>query len=189
MAHAWKACERKLSRVRVPPPPQLWYAGLVAEKYKRKPNTNCIICGKLIYKRPVEIKRNLGRVFCSVTCYGISCRKEKPCVVCGRMILASANKKTCSRACSNKHRAGIKYKLNNFRRDKVKSQRHLKLRLLKLRGRLCERCGYDKYEILQVHHRDKNHANNDLLNLELICPNCHFEEHYLEKSWLRSITN
>jgi len=23
--------------------------------------------------------------------------------------------------------------------------------------------------------------------LELICPNCHFEEHYLEKSWLKDI--
>lgn len=69
--------------------------------------------------------------------------------------------------------------------DKVKYQQGLKLRLLKERGKKCERCNYDKYEILQVHHKDRNRKNNDLKNLQLICPNCHYEEHFLEKSWLR----
>ncbi|MBI3573571.1 hypothetical protein HY090_00790 [Candidatus Kaiserbacteria bacterium] len=35
-----------------------------------------------------------------------------------------------------------------------------------------------------MHHKDRNRNNNSLGNLELICPNCHYEEHYLEKSWL-----
>lgn len=65
----------------------------------------------------------------------------------------------------------------------------LKLRLLNQRGRVCERCGYNKYEILQVHHKDKNRDNNELNNLELICPNCHYEEHLLEKSWLRKLAD
>lgn len=160
----------------------------MAEKYKRRPNTNCIVCGKPIYKRRVEIERNKGRVFCSMACYGISCRKEKPCIICGRPILSGANKKTCSRSCANKHRAGIKYKMNQPR-SKVKSYKFLKIRLLKARGKICERCGYNKYEILQIHHKDKNRSNNNLDNLELICPNCHFEEHYLERSWLKSLAN
>ena len=84
------------------------------------------------------------------------------------------------------NRVGIKYKLNRPK-DKVKSYQRLKIRLLDQRGRKCERCGYDKYEILQVHHKDRNPSHNDLINLELICPNCHFEEHYLEKSWLRKV--
>jgi len=159
----------------------------MAESYIRNPNTACIICDKWIYKRPFEIERNNGRVYCSTACYGIACRKEKPCVICGKPILASANKKTCSRSCSNKHRAGIKYKLSEPRKDKVKSYQALKLRLLKIRGRICERCGYDKYEILQVHHRDKNRSNNNLINLELICPNCHYEEHHLANSWLNKL--
>lgn len=70
------------------------------------------------------------------------------------------------------------------KKDKVQSQRSLKLRLVAERGRVCERCGYDKIEILQVHHLDHNHSNNELANLALICPNCHYEEHYLEKSWI-----
>jgi len=156
----------------------------VSEKYKRNPNTVCTICSKPIYKRPFEIKKNNGRVYCSLICYGISCRKEVPCVVCKKPMLSSLNKKTCSRGCSNKHRIGIKYKQNRPR-DKVKSYQALKVRLLNSRGKTCERCSYSKFEILQVHHKDRNHSNNDLANLELICPNCHFEEHYLEKSWLK----
>ena len=151
-------------------------------EYKRKPNTKCLICNKPIYRRPGEIARG-GGVFCSMVCYGISQRDEVPCVICGKPILAGANKKTCSRGCSNKNRTGIKYHLGRPK-DKVVSQRGLKLRLLVQRGTVCERCGYSKAEILQVHHKDRDRQHNELENLELICPNCHYEEHYLEKSWL-----
>ena len=100
-------------------------------------------------------------------------------------MLAGLNKKTCSRICSNVYRTGIKYKIGRPSKDKVKSQKALKIRLLEARGKKCEKCDYDKFEILQVHHKDENRKNNDLQNLELICPNCHFEKHYLENSWLR----
>ncbi len=177
----------RLTWVQIPPPPQKWYSGRVAEhKYIRHPNTFCLVCGKPIYKRRSQIQTNNGRVFCSTNCYGMSNRKEKPCVVCGKPILASKNKITCSRECSNKHRTGIKY-LMGRPRDKVSSYKILKVRLMKVRGKLCERCGYSKYEILQVHHRDRNHQNNEITNLELICPNCHFEEHLLEKSWMKKL--
>ncbi|MEX2029204.1 MAG: HNH endonuclease [Candidatus Paceibacterota bacterium] len=126
----------------------------------------------------------MGRAFCTLECYGISQRKEIPCAICKKPILAGLNKKTCSRSCANVQRTGIKYHLGSPR-DKVKSQQALKIRLLKERGKKCERCDYDKYEILQVHHKDKNRNNNNLENLALICPNCHYEEHFLEKSWLR----
>jgi hypothetical protein len=149
----------------------------------RKPNTKCIICSKPIYKRPFQIHLNNNRVFCSTVCYGISCRREIPCEVCGKPILSGLNKKTCSRSCANKNRTGIKYNSHRFR-DKVVTYKRLKIRLLNQRGKVCERCGYTKFEILQVHHKDKNKKNNNIDNLELICPNCHFEEHYLEKSWL-----
>ena len=160
----------------------------MSKLYTRNPNTTCTICGKAVYRRPVEIKRNKSRVFCSMICYGISCRKEVPCLICARPILASLNKKTCSRPCANKHREGIKYKINRPR-DKVVSERALKIRLLNEKGAFCEICGYDKYEILQVHHKDRNRNNNILDNLSLICPNCHCEEHYLRKSWLKNIAN
>jgi hypothetical protein len=44
----------------------------------------------------------------------------------------------------------------------------------------CNHCGYNKHiQILAVHHKDRNHLNNDISNLELLCHNCHAEEHLL----------
>lgn len=163
-----------------------WYTGRVSESYIRRPNTSCLVCATQIYRRPVQIK--LGRVFCGADCYGKANRKEKPCVVCGAPILARENKVTCSRKCSNTNRAGIKYKIGSPK-DNVKDQRAIKLRLIAVRGTQCERCGYSKLEILHVHHRSRDRKDNRLSNLELICPNCHFEEHYLEKSWLKGKFN
>ena len=43
----------------------------------------------------------------------------------------------------------------------------------------CNRCGYDKnINILQAHHVDEDRNNNSLENLEILCPNCHAEEHW-----------
>lgn len=158
----------------------------MTERYQRKPNTKCVICNKPIYRRPVDLQRSKGRAFCGMACYGISCRNETPCLICGKPILARFHKKTCSRSCANKHRAGIQYKIGRPR-DKVVSERALKIRLIENRGKKCERCGFDKIEILHVHHRDRNRKNCDLNNLELICPNCHYTEHYLEKSWINKV--
>ena len=156
----------------------------MVERYKRKPNIKCSICGKKIYRRPVELKRSNGKAYCGQMCYGISCRIEKPCVICGKLILSGLHRTTCSRKCSNVHREGIKYKMGRPK-DKAEEVRSVKIRLFSVRGDKCERCDYNKSEILQVHHKDRNNKNNDLKNLELICPNCHFEDHYLEKSWLK----
>lgn len=153
----------------------------MSELYKRNPNTKCASCAKPIYRRPIEIKR--GRVFCSSECYGVANRKESPCVVCGAPILASTNAKTCGRACANKNRVGIRYKIGSPK-DKVKDERSIKLRLMASRAQKCERCEYDRKEILNVHHKDRDHDNNDIGNLELLCPNCHAEEHYLKNSWM-----
>jgi predicted nucleic acid-binding Zn ribbon protein len=157
----------------------------MTKHYYRKPNAVCAVCYKPIYKRPYELERNQKRVYCSLACYGYSCRKEHLCPVCNKPILAHDDKKTCSRKCANINRSGIKYKLGKPRKDKVSTYKILKLRLFKSRGKICQRCGYNKFEILQIHHKDMNRSHNDLDNLELICPNCHYEEHYLEHSWLK----
>lgn len=151
-------------------------------EYKRNPNTLCFVCGTAIYRRPAEIRQNGKRVFCSQSCYGLAIRKEHPCIVCGKAILAGSNKKTCSRSCANTNRSGRT--LGRLQKDKVQYYRGLKLRLLAERGTTCERCGYSKYEILNIHHKDRNRKHNGLGNLLLLCPNCHAEEHHLENNWL-----
>lgn len=47
-----------------------------------------------------------------------------------------------------------------------------------LKERKCECCGnthWNKELIpLELHHKDGNHFNNELDNLEILCPNCHY---------------
>lgn len=55
----------------------------------------------------------------------------------------------------------------------------LKLKLIKdgIKEAKCERCGLSEWLNqpipLELHHKDGNHYNNDLENLEILCPNCH----------------
>ena len=30
---------------------------------------------------------------------------------------------------------------------------------------------------LELHHKDLNHYNNDINNLQILCSNCHMQEH------------
>ena len=58
----------------------------------------------------------------------------------------------------------------------------IKRALLNNRGHICESCGLSEWLgkpiALEVHHRDGNNKNNDVENLELLCPNCHAQTEY-----------
>lgn len=49
--------------------------------------------------------------------------------------------------------------------------------LVALRGHKCECCGLSEWMgkpiTLEVHHTDGDSLNNELSNLQLLCPNCH----------------
>lgn len=55
----------------------------------------------------------------------------------------------------------------------------LKLKLIKdgIKQDACESCGnsywLNKKLPLELHHKDGDHFNNELDNLEILCPNCH----------------
>ena len=141
----------------------------------RQPNTKCRVCGKEIYRRPSQILS--GPVYCSRRCHGVSQRKTKACPVCGDAYWG--HKSTCSRACANRRRRGVKYDGHNASNKRLKGWR-LKERLARRTGGICERCGYANYNILQVHHiLPKAKGGTDRVsNLKLLCPNCHMEVHY-----------
>jgi len=69
-----------------------------------------------------------------------------------------------------------------------KKSSNLKLNLIKERGRICENCGNNEWMgfpiSLELHHKDGNSVNNNLSNLELLCPNCHS----MTTSWRRQKT-
>lgn len=48
-------------------------------------------------------------------------------------------------------------------------------------GAKCQRCEYSRYpQVLQVHHKDRDRSNNKIDNLEVLCPTCHLEDHFIE---------
>jgi 5-methylcytosine-specific restriction endonuclease McrA len=47
----------------------------------------------------------------------------------------------------------------------------------------CKNCGYKTYpEILEVNHIDCDRSNNDITNLEILCPTCHSEYHFTTRT-------
>ena len=56
---------------------------------------------------------------------------------------------------------------------------YFKQEVLSRDGRVCKLCGYkDHPEIIEVHHIDGNHHNNDIKNGIAVCPNCHRIEEF-----------
>lgn len=59
------------------------------------------------------------------------------------------------------------------------SRSHLKQRLIRegLKENRCEQCGITEWQgnpiNMQLHHKDGDGTNNQLENLEFLCPNCH----------------
>lgn len=73
------------------------------------------------------------------------------------------------------------YKLNSF----------LKKNIIRIRGNICEKCKnthwLDLPIKLEIHHKDGDRTNNEIDNLELLCPNCHsFTDNWRGKN-LKSI--
>lgn len=59
----------------------------------------------------------------------------------------------------------------------TRTKESVKKNLVQLRGHECEQCHNTEWNNkpipLQLHHIDGNRANNNLDNLQLLCPNCH----------------
>ena len=146
----------------------------------RKPNCQCFICKKEIYRRPAQIESS--KVYCSIKCSGVDQRKNKKCPVCFKEF--TGVKKNCSRSCSNKNRTGITYDGKNLNNKYVKGTL-LKEQLANINGGVCEECGNDNFNILHVHHKIErcNGGTDELDNLNLLCPNCHYTHHHGYGKW------
>lgn len=79
------------------------------------------------------------------------------------------------------HSSCYKKRLEDILQNKVPYDHMSTLfkRLIKAgyKERKCERCGINSWLgedlTLHLHHKDGNHKNNELSNLEVLCPNCH----------------
>lgn len=69
------------------------------------------------------------------------------------------------------------YDYDSFKKGVPKKNGKIAKPLIYLRGHKCEKCGLSEWLgqpiTLEVHHIDGDHYNNELDNLQLLCPNCH----------------
>lgn len=135
-------------------------------------NTICLICNNSFTH--ISSRCNKAK-YCSKSCYYISQRNkgktEFTCQYCCKKFIGHAchNRKYCSRSCVNKAaKETFKPVYSTVRKMLIK--RNL--------INQCARCGFHQEpKILGVHHKDRNRHNNELSNLEILCPNCHSLEH------------
>ena len=75
-----------------------------------------------------------------------------------------------------------------FTKNSVKKNGRTTLKaIINLRGRKCECCGFTEWLgepiNLEIHHIDGDHNNNELENIQLLCPNCHsYTDNYCGKN-------
>lgn len=80
-----------------------------------------------------------------------------------------------------KYRSAVKYNITDIFAGNHPQYptSHLSKRLVKegYKNYICESCGISTYNgkliSLELNHKDGNNSNHSLINLELICPNCH----------------
>lgn len=130
---------------------------------------NCQRCGR-------QFKRYAGHLaqkFCSLQCVKSPPLEARLCEYCGiEFIPKKVGIRFCTKACGSKSR---------WQGKDTRVRQTRKTQLLQSSPK-CSRCGYFKVSgILQLHHKDRNQDNNSFGNLELLCPNCHEEEHFENK--------
>lgn len=133
---------------------------------------SCLICNKEFNHISARCKT---AKYCSNKCRYQASRKrgksEYKCPNCNIQFFdyPSRNRIFCSKKCkADATLKNFKPTLNTVR----KSMRRRNL------INECNRCGFNSHPlILGVHHKDRNQNNNNISNLEILCPNCHSIEH------------
>ncbi len=143
-----------------------------------------------------EVKRGNSK-FCSRSCFGAYRKANKTpknpnviCAYCNQPFYKNESKKKNSKHgiyfCSRKHKdkgQGLEFGISKIHPPHYGDGhgiRNYRSKALKNYPNECNRCGYSAApSILVVHHKDRNRFNNNLDNLEILCPNCHALKHKL----------
>lgn len=153
---------------------------------------NCLVCEKPFDAKLKEHNRGNAK-YCSLSCSSKRKRKEQipnlVCSYCNESFYRPESKKNNSQSglyfCCREHK-DLAQRLENGLLEIQPSHygtgvglHNYRQKAFDAKGEKCEKCGYCEHvEILEVHHIDRDRNNNDLSNLEVLCPNCHMWTHY-----------
>lgn len=146
----------------------------IRTRYARR----CEVCNSEFETVPTSSKQYC----CSRRC-SFKRRKKQPesriCLFCKNVYVVNRKKqKYCSKKCAGRHYSSLKIKKYGY--QTIPQGHRQKTR--ELFGNRCVRCQWGNVpEILELHHKDRNRKNNNLKNIELLCPTCHSLEHYYQR--------
>jgi hypothetical protein len=173
---------------------------MINSNYKYK----CKTC-----QAPLKAKfrsKGVRQIFCNRVCKA-NFKWTHTCVICNTQFYnAGPTGKYCSSQCKERSRTSIRGKIETCRfcnsGFKVRASNNCgrfcsrkcagfysQLFIAKLNYRVrafvyyglkCNRCDNSNKKTLVVHHKDHDHSNNDISNLEVLCSNCHLEHHWGE---------
>lgn len=149
----------------------------------------CLNCNNLFQAPLKEVNRGNGK-FCSIKCGAAFNAKSKikspnvECAWCKKPFLMGRYKMARSKSglyfCSRKHK-DVAQRLGGIEAiqpDHYGTNSNYRKKALRQLPNVCSGCGYNRFvQALQVHHKDHNRSNNDISNLEILCPTCHWEHH------------
>jgi predicted nucleic acid-binding Zn ribbon protein len=154
------------------------YISTSYEHIKFKEIKHCLNCGEEIY----DLKSKI-RLFCSNSCStiynNIKRKKEKHCLNCGKPV----GHKFCDNTCFKKYKENKIFEQiekNTFKLENKETEgKWIKRYLIHKYGEKCMKCSWSETNTfnnkipIQLEHKDGDYKNNDLNNVELLCPNCH----------------
>lgn len=141
----------------------------------------CIVCGKeyeiTLQRYNQKIKENTA-FYCSSECRSHKGSFLCKCANCGKEIWKTKSQiersksgnvfcsSSCSTSFNNHFKTGEnhpRYTGNSYRKKAFDVYEHK-----------CAVCGWSEDEdILEVHHKNDRHEDNDIENLVILCPTCH----------------
>lgn len=147
---------------------------------------NCNFCNKKINRKPSQIALARNH-YCSNTCRYSSRKngKDIKCSECGDIVYKTlkelnrsmSQKNFCSILCANRWR-GKKFFRDKHPNWKNGESSYRDFAKKHLAIKYCNMCKTQDTRVLMVHHIDKNRKNNSILNLMILCYNCHFLVHH-----------
>lgn len=154
------------------------------------PITQCRICRKEFYIKPIHQKKGWGK-YCSRECTRQSQFKGQLmlCAICKKEVYRTPkeiNKSKsglffCSKSCQTIWRNKILYTGKNHSNWKTGIRAYRRILKEANLEQKCQLCGIKDSRILLVHHLDQNRKNNSVSNLKWLCYNCHYLVHHFYK--------
>lgn len=155
-------------------------------RVRRAPRTTirrCAICGT---ECEASVHTSNNKVRCPNCQSKLSKQKQAAlnmgitkCLCCSKD-LSQTQTKYCSITCQHRLESKLKFiQLSEGTASGKLLTGAMRRILIELRGHKCECCGWDKINPktglrpLQIHHIDGDCLNNNLENLQVLCPNCH----------------